>query len=224
MAPKIKIYQIYFDEKSKARIDPLTIPYDNSNTDTIKPCLENHVIRSLVEHRQHLDCDYFGVLSWAFENKNPLKIKYIYDLVDGSFDVYSFYGLHTSDNVWKVAERWHKGIIDMAQHVFNKLNMDVNVKTIVTPTVYQNAFLTTPIIYERYVNEMLIPFMDMLLSDKEIQARVNSDTRYKHGEFNKSKMEKVTGKPHYTFHTFICERLFSTFLAMNPYYKIKHLS
>lgn len=229
MAANIKAYQIYYNEQTLSRLNPLLLPYNNSYQagQPPRPCLENRVIAELVTEQKHLNCDYFGVFAWSFEQKNPIKFQSIWPRITGEYDVYSFYGLHTQPNIWQVAERWHPGIMEMGQHIFKKIGrLDINVKKLITPTIYQNAFLARPEIVEEYVKEWLNPFMECLLNkdDEWLYDRVNQDTKYKKGKFNKTLMERVMGRPYYTFHTFLCERLFSTFLSFNPQYKLKHLT
>lgn len=233
----IKLYQIYFDEYTKSKVHPLCIPYDNSlyPGKPLQPCFENHVIKDLFT-TNYFTCDYIGVLSWQFEKKCNIRIPDVIRLIDedqGNHDVYTFFRLSSQRFLWRAAENWHKGINEIADHIFNKMGYSIPVRDISssiidrkTNIVYGNHFITRPEIYKKYATEFLIPAMAIMedVEDKWLQDRLNANSGYK----KKTLIERllaVTGFPHYTLHTFICERLFSTWLSLhgNPY-SLKHLA
>jgi hypothetical protein len=227
MATKTIIHQIYFNEQTKEFINPIAFGYDNSwfEGKPIQPCFENHIISELLSN-DHKNADYFSVLSWQFESKNPYRLENFNDDMKRfpKYDCYTFYKLHTQPNVWRVAENWHKGIIETAQHIFNRFKSSINISRINTPTIYQNAHITKINIYEDYVNTWLNPLMEIMEDKNDIwlQNRLYQDTKYKSGRFSPEILEKLTGVPYYPMHTFICERFFSTYMAINKH-SIKHL-
>lgn len=243
------IYQILYDDSQRQHLSTDTRWYDNSNA-TDHPCLENHVIADLIRSGAHLQSDYFGVLSWAFERKRAVRIDKLLPMVDGSFDVYAFDKMHTHPNLWRKAETWHKGIVEAAREVFESLYFGKSIRLIggkhqmecawfnswdesipkmfdqiQTPNIYSNAFITRPHIYERYVNNWLIPFMETLVFIQQAKQPCIGYTKIKAKQgVTAEHLQRVTGYPYYTLMPFICERLFSTYLAFNRHLTIKHIA
>jgi hypothetical protein len=220
---QIKAYQIYYDHAQEGSLNPLLIPYYNPPVFSL--CLENHVISELILTDAHKDCDYFGVFSWKFEKKHGRTLARVLPLVDDpSVDVYSFFSIHTKPNMWSVAERWHKGVVELAQEIFNRIGkpeIAEKLTRIQTPTVYQNAFLARPELYEQYVKDWLVPFMETMKAD-DLRERLFIDSKYK-TDVKKAQLMSVFGVPYYPLHPFLCERLFSTFLSQTNY-KVKHIA
>lgn len=61
----LKIYQIYYDESQLSQIE--YIPYSNKDKCTV--FFENEVIRELIEKGNHIDGEYFGVVSYKLREK-----------------------------------------------------------------------------------------------------------------------------------------------------------
>ncbi len=227
MANKTIIHQIYFDDKTKGFLNPVAIPIDNSWYDgkPLQPAFENHIIQNVIKYDYDLDCDYIGVLSWQFETKNSYRLSKIHDDIEKypNYDIYSFYKAHTQPNIWRVAEGWHKGIIETAQYIFDRF-IPIKITTLNTPIIYQNAHVSKIELYKDYVNNWLNPLMEIMFDqeDKKLQEMLWIDTKYKSWSLNRDKVTQITGVPYYPMHTFICERFFSTYCAVNNP-KIKQL-
>lgn len=222
----VRVNQIAYAPEHTQYLSPHAVWYDNSNA-TEQPCLENHVISQLINDGDHDGCDYFGVLSWAFERKRAVSLSKLLPLVDGTSDVFAFDNLHKQPNVWRKAETWHKGIIDVAREVFKQSHPHVAERfdTVQTPNIYSNAFLTRPDVYEQYVYDWLDPFMSVLMRTESAQKPCTSYTAMKAKQGVTSEhLRRATGYPYYTLMPFVCERLFSTFLAFNPHLTIKHIA
>lgn len=231
----IRLYQIFFDSYTHSKTSGLCIPYDNTwyAGKPLQPAFENHIIYDLIYKNAHENCDYFGVLSWQFEKKCNITIQHALNLIsqdNGQHDVYTFFSLHTQQFLWRSAENWHKGITEIANHIFTRMGYQVSVRDISssiidrkTNTVYGNHFIARPEVYDRYVREFLKPTLDIMTdpTDEWLQERINRDSGYKKKVKN---IECMTGKPYYTLHTFVCERLFSTWLSINSNpYRLKHI-
>ena len=66
MKPKIKAYQIYYDESQKDSLMDGFIPYFNEKA-TVN--LESGIICDLVNQGECSNCDWFGVFSWKIHDK-----------------------------------------------------------------------------------------------------------------------------------------------------------
>lgn len=223
----VKLYQILYSTEQKQHLSTSTAWYDNSNA-TNQPCLENHVIAELLTSGDHNGADYIGVLSWAFERKRALRIDSVLPLIDGTADVFAFDHHHTQPNVWRKAETWHKGIISAAREAFFECGMQevaVSFDKVITPNIYSNAFVARSSVYEDYVTTWLVPFMTALERLQSAQAECKSYTAMKQKQgVTADHLQRVTGYPYYTLMPFICERLFSTYLAFNKNLTIKHIA
>jgi hypothetical protein len=176
----------------------------------------------------HLQADYFGVLSWAFERKRAVRIDKLLPMVDGSVDVYAFDNMHKQPNVWTKAETWHKGIIGAAREAFfgmGRADVATTFDKVRTPNIYSNAFIARSSVYEDYVHTWLVPFMTALESLESAQTECKSYTSLKRKQgVTAEHLQRVTGYPYYTLMPFICERLFSTYLAFNKHLTLKHIA
>lgn len=223
----VQLYQILYSESQRQHLSTSTAWYDNSDA-TNQPCLENHVIVDLIMSGDHLQSDYFGVLSWAFERKRAVRIDSVLPLIDGSADVFAFDHHHTQPNVWRKAETWHKGIISAAREAFFECGMHevaVSFDKVITPNIYSNAFVARSSVYEDYVTNWLVPFMTALERIESAQTECKSYTAMKQKQgVTAEHLQRVTGYPFYTLMPFICERLFSTYLAFNKHLTIKHIA
>lgn len=225
--PRVQIYQILYDAAQTQHLSTDTIWYDNSNA-TKQPCLENHVIADLITSGDHNGADYIGVLSWAFERKRAVRIDKLLPLVDGKYNVYAFDSLQSQPNVWVKAETWHKGIIAAAREAFFALEwykVATTFDRIKTPNIYSNAFIARTSVYEDYVTNWLIPFMDVLVLLRSAQEPCMSYTKMKARQsVTAEHLKRVTGYEYYTLMPFICERLFPTYLAFNEHLTLKHIA
>src|SRR4029077_13954552 len=120
--------------ESKDRLDPGFIPYFN---DRISPFFENDVIVELINAQKHSGWDYFGVFSWRFAEKIPLRSEVIFDLIDEDSyeaDVYTFFeGIHSGlgeigHNSWTFGECSHPGLIEAGEALLNRIGIRVDLR------------------------------------------------------------------------------------------------
>ena len=68
---RVALYQLYFDERSLDRLDPLCIPLSTRAADRY---LENRVIADSMASGSLAQCDYLGFFSPRFAEKIPLRM------------------------------------------------------------------------------------------------------------------------------------------------------
>lgn len=233
---KTQIIQIAYDEPT---IDMCCV--DNRVIHCIRsesgPYLENEVI-SKINYKMAMHAKYIGVLSARFEEKRrwrqtPLKsIPQILDFIENDpedIDVYSFFGSNTARNIWIKAEQWQPGILKIAQLLFEEFEQVFNYKVgditkLDTPIIYQNAFIAKSSVYLDYVQNFLNPLIVIMERNKQIKDLLMKDARYTEPKLSREKMIETFGVPYYTFHAFVCERFFSTYMALNKdIFSIKHI-
>ena len=203
------IYQIYYNEFSRKRLDTGFIPYNNIYIDIDRNIeFEYGVMRKLY----HLDLlnnnNFNGVLSWKFSDKTGWSSHELFKKINSykNIDVFTInpypqYFLY--QNVWEQGERYNPGIIDLIEIMYKiaslntdelKIRMDKGVEC------YCNYWIAG----KRFINEYF------KYSEKLYNIfKTNSEIRHK---LKNGIRDKNIEAP---FFPFIFERLFSTFLAVN---------
>lgn len=231
---KIKLAQIYYNDETR-RLVKTSLAFDGSKGNEY---LENFIIAREISGLNPFlfSGDYIGILSARFEEKlvwrqSVNSISGALETIENdgySADVYSFFKSFTTRNVWTKAEQWQKGILEIAQILFKEFERKSGIQIgditqLETPIVYQNAFIARRGIYFDYVNSWLIPLIEIMHNNKQLKPLLMQDAKYQGAKLNKSQCVEVFGVPHYTFHPFVCERFFSTYLACNPEYTLKQI-
>jgi hypothetical protein len=223
----VGIYQCFYKDQYKERLDAGFIPYFN---DRISRFFENDVIVELVEGNKHSSWDYFGVFSWRFSEKIPLRSEIIFDLMneDGyEADVYTFFeGTHrglgeVGYNTWTYGETSHPGLIEAGEVLMARLGIRVDLCHLPAPIIYQNHFICRSGLYERYVRELLSPAIRAMndVADREIQDLISRDAQY---IARSDTAAQVFGRSYFSLEPFICERLFSIWAALQSV-KVRHI-
>jgi hypothetical protein len=216
----LKIFQIYFDDAQRAGLD-----YTPIRNDDCTVYFENSVIRRLVESGEHVGHDYFGVVShqlrgklgytrdrWTGEIANVSARIFTPEAFEAEArraapDVMGF-ETHPPHDPVAIGDRFHPGF---ARH-FRDIMAAIGYGW--TPTVFEhvfyfNYFVAKPEIYQRYVEEMLVPAMTVMDHMPELMQ----DSRYPHPL--PDGLRARLGIPHYPFHPFLCERFFSYFAHLH---------
>ena len=219
------VYQIHYGGASARRLDPLYTPYRNPR---LGPFFESAVIANLLAAGHHRAADYFGVFSWKCAAKIPLSSRDILARIGRdacSADVYSFFGRITEGRLWPLAERKHPGILDAAMALMDRVGIAGDLARLDAPIIYQNHFLCRSPLYERFWRDLLAPALCAMQdpSDTELQHLLQQDARYRDPRMPVPRLVAIFGHPHYGMQPFICERLFSTWLGLNPSVRVRHV-
>lgn len=221
---RVRVFQVCFDAASQQHVDPMFTPYLNHET---SPFMESAVIARLLEAQAHAGADYFGVVSWRIADKIPLPPEaWMARMAADRFraDAYAFFGRLGSGPVWPLAERKHPGIMRAAALLLQRLDIDVDVRRLTAPLVYQNHMLCRAAVYERFGRELLSPALAAMgdPADPLLQALVRQDAGYG-SSLGPERLRAIFGVPYFTLQPFIAERLFSTWLALNPAVTLRHI-
>lgn len=203
----VSLYQIYFKDEQLKNLFPFSIPYRN---DTLTPYFENSVIRELVPVTES---EKIGICSWALRHKMRLALRPLtFNVLREDYDVLSLSRNSKYHQMLKSAEAWHPGFVAILKLIMNKIGWGdpVNPKY----PIYQNAFVAKTEIYQQYVNEFLIPAMEVMETNETVRDLCWQDSKY-----TKLKREPLSdqakhslGVEYYPMHPFICERFFSQWL------------
>jgi hypothetical protein len=214
LGKSVKIYQIYYDEKSK------------------KNCLEGfepYFILKLFNTGKHRNSDYFGVFSHSFQHKIHIWPQSIYDAMEvNDYDVYSFFSLMSTNNIFLKGDNWHENFSTVCQKILNKIGFSGDIAHPDYTTrciVYQNHFIARSEIYQDYVDTILRPAIEVMNTDEEIKEIIWKDARYHKSNKQevRDRLKEEIGVEYYPYHPFVCERLFSFYLDLNPHITFKHL-
>jgi hypothetical protein len=208
---RLKIYQIYYDVEQIKQLSPNTMPFYNSK---LSVYFENDLLKDFY-YNNKIDSDYFGILSWRFNSKNGFTFSP--EMIDGDYDAYVFEGLIQSHDVFYDSVRCHPYFMDIFKKVLQHLKIDVTIKPMLG--LYQNSIIAKQSVFKKYMEEYLLPTMDFLNNmDKkfpELNQKLWADAKYKYDPALTERLHQQTGKPYYTYHTFICERLWSVYCLVN---------
>lgn len=224
MGQLLKVYQIYFKEDQLRKLD--YIPYYNYDC---TPFFENSVIRNLVEHKEHLKADYFGVVSHKLREKIQISktswrsVKNICNISNQQFspqlfqhelnkfrpDIMSF-GRHVPHDNVSYADQFHPNFSKYFSYIMSKIGYNWKPQ-VFQDIVYCNFFVAKSEIYGRYVNEMLAPAMDVMMEMPELFQNSN----YPHAL--PDNLQKKFNCEWYPYHTFLCERMVSYFIHLNKF-------
>lgn len=213
----LKIFQIYYDEAQLSKLE--YTPYHNPDANEF---FESQVIADLIKDKQHLECDYFGVLSHKLREKifiskriwrnpnivnrsenqfSPELFKHL--LSEYQPDVMSLQRHDPHDPI-ALANRYHPKFALYFTQIMNRIGYDFK-PTYFENVFYCNYFVAKPEIYEKYVKEMLYPAMDEMKKMPELWNNSQYPATLPYSLQAKWKIS------HYPYHAFICERMFSYF-------------
>jgi len=228
MAKSLNIWQVYFDEVTRKSCKPEWNHYDNS--DKLTEFFENSVILDLVDQGEHYKADYFGVFSHDVDqginfredglNFTPQNLVTV--VTKYGADVYAFQKRRKNANIVTQAERYHPGFVDMMTKALDFAGFKLPNR--LDKIVLFNYMVCTADFWDNYVNDMLRPVMAFLneyppaYKDSGYALIGRPMTPEKEARFI-----KAFGQPHYPYHPFICERLASVYLQLNPDYSFKQI-
>lgn len=222
---RIAVFQTFFSEKTRHRLSPNCIPIYVPQNDRF---LENSIILELVKGGSHQCADFVGLFSWRFFEKIPISFSEIIQRMSADrfqAAVYSFFGAIPKAAIWRYAESKHPGILAAAKYLLSRMGIEPDLEQLEAPVIYQNHFLCRPGVLNAYCESMLGPAIRLMRDsgDEELQALLCKDAGYYDYEKDTQDMGEIFGQRFPTLHPFICERLFSTWLAISNSDEPRHV-
>jgi hypothetical protein len=203
----MKIFQIFYDNLTKNKLDNCFIPFDNSNS-LSRDWYEYSVIREIFKKHSFDKEEYIGILSPRFFEKTGMKgIDVLNVIKKSSSDIISFSPRFDQiayfKNSFYQGNFHHKGLFDLSKRVFSELGLQVNLDTLVadqTRTIYANFFVAKYSFWEKYlsISEQIFEISN---GSSEIAGLLN--TKVFHRNFN-----------NYTYKIFLMERLITVVLEL----------
>lgn len=229
---KIKVFEIWHGDDLSFK--PLSGDIERIQNINLTVFFENQIINDVVGNGLPEGYDYYAFLSKKFFSKVGMKD---YDNLFSTIRkadkaaVYSFFGKSQQQHIWRLANNWHPGILPIGQHLIKLLGFNVNVSSMNSSqcTVYQNAIFAPAHVWNDYVKHWLAPAIKFMQEDPFLVEECNKFSGYDETSCNyldqrkKEYLKEHTGFDYFTMHTFVLERLWSTYLYFNKHLKLKQL-
>lgn len=210
----VKVYQIYYKEEQRPLLQPEFIPYDNSGA---KPPhnFEYSVFISNFRNGR-ISADLTGFLSWKFKQKTGITGETFLDFISRNpgHDVYfinPFPDQACFGSVWEQGDKFHPNLLDITQDLLNRSGYKIDLRSIsnqINTLCYCNYWVGSKAFWARYI-DFILPLHEYIQN----QATANEL------EILNSNADSKIQAP---YHPFIFERLFSTFLSLNPDIRVCH--
>ena len=215
------VYQIWYNEQTRKQIVDAFTPFHNPK---LSEFFENDVILNVVSQGKHKETDWFGVLSPEFFSKaatGGVRVTELQKRLNDSLDMMTFTRSENT-NMIKQGDNWHRvqngSFSSIVQQVIRRAGIEWSVDDRLRLPIYNNYVIARPWVWDRYVNEMLLPCMEVMENaEGEFRELLWQDAKY-HKSRRKSvqaHLQANFGVPHYPLHTFICERFWSVWVEMN---------
>lgn len=205
-----EIYQIYYSENQKSKLLPYSIPYYNEGLTIF---FENDCIVKLVK-----DCtaEKVGVCSWKLVDKmRKHHLEGLMTKKDSDYQVLSLTRNSSRHSMLAMANAWHPHFKSTIELLWGKLGYKMPGEA--KQPIYQNAWIGKTEIYKKYVNEFLIPAINLIETDEELNKSMIQPSGY--GRLNRnSDLKSVIDKlkmSDYPLCPFILERCPSLWFTMN---------
>lgn len=210
MTQAIKIFQIYYRPEQVSSLDPAFEALDNAGVND--PFLEFGVIKRLHDQPANAALDYWGAVSWKFQQKTGLSGGQLYKFIRDrpGYDVYycnphpHVEGLHY--NLFLQGHARHADFLSLTQQVLPLAGLDMALTTMFMPPAAfaaANYIVATPAFWSRYI-AFVDRIMQPALSDQYVPLR----TRLLSQEADPKNLHAGA-----SYVPFIVERLFGLFLA-----------
>lgn len=217
-----ELNQIIYDDRQREACYPFAQIYFNHSLTIF---FENSVIVELVRSSK---ADRIAVCSWKLKEKlkwyigRPRPITQ--ELLESEYDIMSFTKNSRHHQMLYAADKWHPGFRPTFSKILSAIGK--NCPSEVKIPIYQNHFSAKREIYQDYVNTYLIPAMDVMQNDTEINKIAMSDSNYDKLDRSPTKklqaLKEKIGIDYYPLAPFLLERLFSVYVHNNKL-KVTHL-
>lgn len=198
------LHQIYYDEKQLSKLYTFAFPYYNP---TLTIFFENTIIKDLVSRAQ---CEKIAVTSWKLQDKLRMRVglrgALTQEVLNSDYDVLSFTRNSKKHQMLAMANAWHKGFIPTIRLLWEKLGLKMPEEA--KQPVYQNSYAAKTSIYRDYVDNFLIPAMNLIQTDEQLHNSMVQSSGYGHlnRQADLKSVKMKLGMDEYPLCPFILER------------------
>lgn len=158
---RIFVYQIFYDQESRNRLDSGFIPLDNSRNER-PDWYEFWPIRNYLRANKLLDDAWYGFLSPKLTEKSGFASAAVIDALK-KFDAHADVALFSPGwdqlayflNPFEQGEFWHPGLLDLSQAFFDEIGLTVDLAKLVTyskTSVFSNYVVAKPSFWNEWLS------------------------------------------------------------------------
>lgn len=201
------------------------VPYLNVLSDEY---LESGVIARMYKNNDFYSFKYYGVVSHKFYQKIKKSSDYVKRTIledSEKPDVYSFFKKNPKVNLVLQGNNWHPLFSDIYKIIADRLDWDIDLddKDLKMEGIYSNHWIASVEAYKEYCSDFLLPVMELMENNKVLRDLCNQDANYiSRTKLSPERCLNVFGRPYYTYHCFILERLFPIFCYLRNK-TVKHI-
>lgn len=214
------LYQIYYKDEHKPKLLPFSIPYKNEG---LTIYFENDPIAKLVKATTAYK---IGVTSWKLADKMRIRVgmrgALTQQVLDSDFEILSLTKNGSRHQMLAMANAWHPSFLPTIKLLWEKLGLKIPGEA--KNPIYQNHFLAKTSIYRDYVDNFLIPAMELSEKDEELNKLMTQPSGY--GKLSRGcdlrSVKAKLGLDDYPLAPFILERSPCLYFQLKGY-KISYL-
>jgi len=191
MAAGVRVFQIFYNEETRASLDPAFEPLDNSANER-PDWYEYWPIRSYLRRNELEDGVYYGFLSPRFSLKTGLSGAQLVEFVRGGADAdmvtFSPFPCHGACflNVFEQGDLFHPGLFEISTAFFSGVDSKVRLDTAITHsrnTVFSNFFVAKRKFWKEWMGVLDRLFAQAETPGSQLHQRLNTpmDYRFKKG-------------------------------------------
>lgn len=205
------LYQIYYREVQRPFLYPFAIPYFN---ESLTIFFENDPIRKIVSEYTG---EKLAVCSWKLSKKVRLIHPVTQAALNKEYQVLSLTRNSNKHQMMAMANQWHPGFIKTIDLLWQKIGLKRPQEA--KNPIYQNHFSARTEIYKDYVNNFLIPAMEVTEQDEELNKLMTQPSGYAKlsRDADGKRVNELLGMSDYPLTPFILERCPSLFFQMRGY-------
>lgn len=156
-----------------------------------------------------MSADYIGMVTYSIVHKpNIFKTNILKILESATEDIVAFHVL-PSERI-EETDKDHPKFTRIWKRLAEKLGVSPECHE---PMFFCNYWVAKPEVVKKY-QEFIKKAVELLEEDSE---NVYDDACYVSGKLSKEKLIEITGRPHYTYHPFVLERLPCLFTHVNSF-------
>lgn len=157
MSADLRVFQIYYDEATRAALDPDFTPLDNSANDR-PDWAEYWAMRRVLASADFPDSTWLGFFSPRFREKTGLSGREVIEAMrsaEGEVVSFSPYFDQNAlfENAFVQGDNYHRGLLGAGQGVAHLLGLEVDLSTLVadhTTTIFANYFIARAAFWRRW--------------------------------------------------------------------------
>lgn len=213
------IYVLYFNDDSLQRVinDFSKFSWAYFLKITTTKYFENFAFNHISNNKHEWqDKKFVGFISNRYFDKVRTDPTTILNNISNynTFDLITL--MNTTHTVYLTGNKWHPLLSKITEIILKKMGINIaNMYDPRIPAFYCNYWLAKPEWMEKYMNFYFKVYNIMEdKNDKQLQNLLHQNSQFG-GKVSKDILLNIGGKPYYTYHSFILERLPCIFFWMN---------